>query len=250
MLLPAAEAPLRGLPPLVQFKPPRCPVWRNSTAGPIDWARPMTGAQRKAWLSQLHAFDGQTKRARGPQGRVGNDGFLVIKALLFFQHRDGTLCPSKAAIAAEAKLSIRTTHDVLSHLRDIGVIGWQRRCKPGNAFPWVQDTSAYFFRPPSEWRGYRPDATAEPPPPPPPPEMWGACPPLPGAIDQWSELRKQGATAAARIAALQSDKTNGLALALAKLGGPIYARRDGKARLEPDDCLLRRRGNAANRTPD
>ena len=194
---------------------PRCPVWHNSTAGPIDWARPMTKSEHKAWLRQLHEFTTQTKRARGPQGCITHHAFVVIGTLFFLQRPEGTLCPAKSIIAKHAKLSERAVHDILCDLRDRGVIGWQRRCKPGVAFPWVQDCNGYFFKPPTEWRGYRPGAV----PPPPAPEVWGARPPLPTAIDQWSELRKQGATAAAQIAALQSDDTHPLALALAKLRG-------------------------------
>ena len=82
----------------------------------------------------------------------------MIRALFFLQARTGELCPSKRAIARAAGVCER---DALTRLRDCGVIGWQRRCKPGTAFAWVQVSSAaYYLKPASEWRGFRAGAEA------------------------------------------------------------------------------------------
>ena len=248
LISPAAEALPRGLPPIVPPPPLRCPVWRNSTSAKIDWARPMPERQRKAWLRDLHAFDNQTKRDRGPQGCIGRISFDVIRALFFLQARTGELAPSKRAIARAAGVCERTAHDALTRLRNCGVIGWQRRVEPtepGSPFAWQQTTSAYFFRPASEWRGYRPGAE----PPPPEPWQWGAWPPLPDALGQWSELRREGASAAAQIAALQVDPADRLALALSKLGAAIHGLPGGKVCGETSQILLSRGWNAADWKP-
>jgi hypothetical protein len=241
----AGAAPLQRLIPLALLPPPpRCPVWRNSTAGPIDWARPMSEPERKRWLRELHRFDDQTKRDRGPQGCIGRIGFDVVRALFFLQRPDGELAPSKASIASAAGICERTAHDALTRLKDRGVIGWARRCKPGVAFAWVQDTSAYFFRPPSEWRGYRAGVG----PPLPLPEAWGACPPLPAAIDQWAELRREGASVKAQIAALTIDPSDRLAVALGGLRRAMDA--GGKLCRDTNLHLLRRGGPPADWPPD
>jgi hypothetical protein len=203
----------------------------------------MVPAERTAYLRHLHAFNAQTKRLGCPRGAIDGDGLAVIRTLFHLQRPDGTLCPAKADIARAADLGERAAHDVLVNLRARGIIGWQRRCKPGIAFPWVQDTSAYFFKPPSEWIGYRPKEEA----PPPAPETWGACPPLPAPLDAWSELRRLGAGAAAQIAALQADPSDPLAVALGGLRLAMAANpRDCRIGIESSTNFIAKRGDPQN----
>jgi hypothetical protein len=168
----------------------------------------MSESVRRDWWVALHRFDKQHRRRRGPEGLIGRSGKAVIKALFKLQGADGSITPSRRAIARAAELAIRTTQNALNHLRDLGIVSWQRRCKPGTVTPWVQDTSAYRIRPPSAWIGFKA------PPAMPTPEY--GRPASMDPFDQWAALRATSPTAA--LEALGCDPTDYRATALARLG--------------------------------
>jgi hypothetical protein len=71
--------------------------------------------------------------------------------------------------------------------------------------------------PASQWRGYR-----EPPEPPPPaPGTWGDHPPLPSVVAQAAVERQSGGAIQDAIRVLETDRTDVLALALARLGRAV-----------------------------
>jgi hypothetical protein len=89
--------------------------------------------------------------------------------VLDFQNfRTGRLDPSYDAIARKAGCCRRTVADALRRLRDLGMLGWLRRCEEdrdkAGRFRLRQRTNAYGLMPPSQWRGYG-DPTEPPPPP-------------------------------------------------------------------------------------
>ena len=87
----------------------------------------------------------------------------------------------------------------------------------GTRFCLKQDTNAYAVLPPSHWKGYR-----EPEEPPAPERgTWGDHPPRPSALEQAVAASKDGDCHRAVIGILDSDPSDGLAGALARLGRAI-----------------------------
>ena len=82
------------------------------------------------------------------------------------------------------------------------------------SLPLTQETNAYAVLPSSQWNGF-----SEPPPAPPPAAgTWGDHPPLPSGLDLAAIVGREGGDLTAKIAALESDDGDPLALALARLG--------------------------------
>ena len=102
-------------------------------------------------------------------------------------------------------------------LKAAGVLNWLRRCVEDwidGRFTLRQETNAYAVLPCSQWRGY----SAPPPAPPPDPGTWGDHPPMGSAIDLAATVAREGGDLLARIAALESDRSDALAVSLARLG--------------------------------
>ena len=130
--------------------------------------------------------------------------------------RHGRRLPAEPASASAASAG------GLVKLKAAGVLNWLRRCVEDwidGRFTLRQETNAYAVLPCSQWRGY----SAPPPAPPPDRGTWGDHPPLPSAIGQAVIVAREGGDLAARIAALESDGDDQLAIALARLGRLIGA---------------------------
>ena len=77
----------------------------------------------------------------------------------------------------------------------------------------------------------RPLLFASPEAPPPDPDAWGACPPLPSALDQYSADRKAGIGQAQAIAYLAADADSDLARQLASYGKAMHGKVRKRMRL-------------------
>jgi hypothetical protein len=146
----------------------------------------------------------------------------VLHALLFdfLNYASGALYPSYATIAERACICERSVARGLTALKAAGVINWLRRCVESwhnGGFILRQETNAYAVLPCSQWRGY----VAPPPAPPPAPGTWGDHPPLPSLIAQAVAAPASTGTQE-RLALLESDPRDELALALARLGKLIH----------------------------
>jgi hypothetical protein len=128
--------------------------------------------------------------------------------------------PGHVQFAQKAGLCRRTVADALRRLKDLGLLHWQRRSKPGSgeAFKLVQDTNAYAVQSPANWQGYY-----EPPPAPPPePGTWGDHPPRDPVAEALDELRHGQQRSMLDI--LEADPGDELAGALARLGRAMFGR--------------------------
>jgi hypothetical protein len=101
------------------------------------------------------------------------------------------------------------------------MLNWLRRCaesrRDDGRFVLEQETNAYAVLPCTQWRGYRPPAD----PPTPEPGTWGDHPPLPSVLAQAAAERQEGGTLRQVIGILDSDPTDALASALARLGQAV-----------------------------
>jgi hypothetical protein len=201
------------------------PVWRDSAREEVRFA-PLPKKEAARRWHKARRFDRQTHSPGKHGGTIGPTGLAVFYALLFdfLDYTTGRLDPSYDAIAAKAGVCRRAAVNAVRRLKELGLLHWQRRCREhkdeAGRFRLAQETNAYAVLPPSHWRGYH-----EPPEAPPlHPTSWGAAPPLPDPISQAvDELRHEQRRTA--LAALESDPSNKLALALAGLGramlGPL-----------------------------
>ncbi|MBI5121727.1 MAG: hypothetical protein HZA67_12035 [Rhodospirillales bacterium] len=155
--------------------------------------------------------------AKAPAG--GRAVKAVLRSLIGMMNwQTGRLDPSYETIGKRSDYHRSTVHNALKFLSDLGVIGWIRCCKHSTAksgrFQLQQESNVYYFNPPSQWAGYVDD---RPPPPPPSPDVWGAAYKVPAAEEAFFET-KGDPFSTERLAALESDPTNELALTLARLG--------------------------------
>jgi hypothetical protein len=199
------------------------PVWRDSTTKEVKF-RPMPKRQAVKLWHDARRFERQTRQPGFQDGAIGRNGLAILQALLFdfLNYASGALYPSWAAIADKACISERSVGRGLVKLKAAGVLNWLRRCVEDwvdGRFTLRQETNAYAVLPCSQWRGY----CAPPPAPPPGPGTWGDHPPMPSAIGQAVVVARDGGDLAARIAALESDASDGLATALARLARAIAA---------------------------
>ncbi len=156
---------------------------------------------------------------------MGHTALQVLHALLFdfLNYTSGRLDPSYAAIARKANVCQRTVANALNRLRALGILNWVRRCaesrREDGRFMLEQDTNAYAVLPETQWRGYRPPLD------PPRPEAgtWGDHPALPSVLAQATVEGQEGGTLRQVIGILDSDPTDALAAALARLGQAVQA---------------------------
>jgi hypothetical protein len=174
---------------------------------------------------KARAFDRQTRKRHCHGGAVGHSALQVLHTLIFdcLNYATGRLDPSYAAIARKANVCERTVAYAIQRLKRLGILNWVRRCAEtwrDGRFVLEQETNAYAILPSSQWRGY-----SEPPEPPPPqPGTWGDHPPLPALTAQAAATRRDGGTMQEAIGILESDPTDDLAAALARLGRGLQQR--------------------------
>ena len=200
------------------------PVWSGSTTKEIRF-QPMPKKAAVKLFHRARDFDRQTRQKGKHGGALGHTALQVLHTLLFdfLNYASGQLDPSYAAIARKANVCQRTVATALAKLRDHGVLNWVRRCaesrREDGRFVLEQETNAYAVLPPTQWRGYRPPAE----PPAPMPGTWGDHPALPSVMAQAVAERQHGATLRQVIGILDSDPTDALAAALARLGQAMQA---------------------------
>lgn len=195
-------------------------VWHDSTTREVRF-QPMPKRQVTKLWHDARRFERQTRRPGRQDGAIGRNGLAVLHALLFdfLNYRSGALYPSWAAIARKACVSVRSVGRGLAKLRAAGVLHWVRRCVAewiDGRFTLRQQSNAYAVLTCSHWRGYCAPAPA----PLPRPGTWGDHPPM-NAINEALAAGRLGCSIADRVTALQSDPSDRLAAALAKLGAAI-----------------------------
>jgi hypothetical protein len=198
------------------------PVWSGSTTKEIKYQPMPRKAATRLW-HRARDFDRQTRRKDHHGGAVGPSALQVLHTLIFdfLNFRSGQLDPSYAAIARKANVCQRTVATAIQRLKSLGILNWVRRCAESRAedgrFVLEQETNAYAVLPASQWRGYR-----EPPEAPPPaPGTWGDHPSLPSLLAQAAAERQAGGTMHGVIGILDSDPSDALAMALARLGRAV-----------------------------
>jgi len=198
------------------------PVWSDSTAKEIKYQPLPRKAATRLW-HRARDFDRQTRRKAHHGGAVGHSALQVLHALIFdfLNYASGQLDPSYAAIARKANVCQRTVATAIQRLKALGILNWVRRCaesrREDGRFVLEQETNAYAVLPASQWRGYR-----EPPEAPPPAAgTWGDHPPLPSLLAQAAAERQAGGTMQGVIGILDSDPSDALARALARLGRAV-----------------------------
>jgi hypothetical protein len=200
------------------------PVWSGSTTKEIRF-QPMPKKAAVKLFHRARDFDRQTRTKGKHGGALGHTALQVLHTLLFdfLNYASGQLDPSYAAIARKANVCQRTVANALAKLRDHGLLHWVRRCaesrRENGRFVLEQETNAYAVLPPIQWRGYRPPAE----PPAPMPGTWGDHPALPSVMAQAVAERQQGGNMRQVIGILDSDPTDALAAALARLGQAMQA---------------------------
>jgi hypothetical protein len=214
------------LPALPGFQGPKThatwPVWSGSTTKDIRFQPMPKKAATKLW-HRARDFDRQTRRDGKHGGAVGHAALQVLHAMLFdfLNYSSGRLDPSYAAIARKANVCQRTVANAVKRLRELGMLNWLRRCaesrREDGRFVLEQETNAYAVLPCAQWRGYRPPAE----PPAPQPGTWGDHPALPSVLAQATAERQEGGTLHQVIGILDSDPTDALAVALARLGQAV-----------------------------
>jgi hypothetical protein len=199
------------------------PVWSASTRKDVRFQPMPKKAATRLW-HRARDFDRQTRRKDRHGGAVGHAALQVLHALIFdfLNYASGRLDPSYAAIARKANVCERTVANALKRLRELGILNWVRRCAESwrdGRFVLEQETNAYAVLPCSQWRGY-----SEPPEAPPPmPGTWGDHPPLPSLLAQATAEQQHGGDMRAVIRVLDSDPTDALAAALARLGAAMQS---------------------------
>jgi len=199
------------------------PVWSGSTTQEIRFQPMPKKVAVKLW-HRARDFDRRTKEKGKHGGAVGHTALQVLHTLIFdfLNYASGRLDPSQAAIARKANLCERAVATALQRLKSLGILNWVRRCAESwrdGRFVLEQQTNAYAVLPDSQWRGYSPPA----PPPAPLPGTWGDHPPLPSVLAQAVAERQCGGGLRAVVRVLDSDSTDRLAAALARLGQAVQA---------------------------
>jgi len=212
-----ASSPLAGL---ARTASAVWPVWRDSTSQPVKFS-PLPRKKAARLYHEARRFERMTREKGKQDGALGRNGLKVLEALIFdfLNFATGALFPSIAALAQAAGISERSVSRGLANLKAHGVVNWLRRCAEdweGGRFVLRQLSNAYAILPASQWRGYVPEPEA----PAPHPATWGATPPLPSCL----EAAGDASTYAARLATLELDPRDSLAVALARLGRSIAAK--------------------------
>jgi hypothetical protein len=218
-----------GTPALPGFAMPKSyaawPVWSDSTTKEIKFQGMPKRIATRLW-HRARDFDRKTRlKASGKHGgALGHTALQVLHTLIFdfLNYTSGRLDPSYAAIARKANLCERTVATALQKLRGLGILNWVRRCaesRKDGRFVLEQETNAYAILPDTQWRGYTPPVEA----PPPHSDTWGATPPLPSLIAQAAAEADAGGELRQLVGLLDSDPTDELAGALARLGRAVAA---------------------------
>jgi hypothetical protein len=194
------------------------PVWSDSTTKEIKFQPMPKKAATRLW-HRARDFDRRTQTKGKHGGAVGHAALQVLHTLIFdfLNFASGRLDPSYAAIARKANVCERTVANALKRLKALGILNWVRRCAESwqeGRFTLEQETNAYAILPDSQWRGYTPPPEA----PRPHSDTWGATPPLPSLFAQATAERAAGGSLRRMTDLLDSDPTDRLALALARLG--------------------------------
>lgn len=225
-----------ALPSLPQLAPPgpsrsphRCR--KDSTTKRVRFA-PMTRPEAARLYQQAERMECATRQPGKQDGAIGRNGLAVLRAFLFgfLNHKTGRIDPSHAAIARRAAISERSVRRGLVKLAAAGLVHWVRRCievvRDGR-FSLEQETNAYAVLPATQWLGFSVLCPERPPAPPPAPGTWGDHPPLPDALTMACIERRALTGPAAFMAALESDPSDKLALALARLGKRLTGQSGG-----------------------
>lgn len=200
------------------------PVWSDSTTKEIRFQPVPKRVATRLW-HRARDFDRKTRKPDCHGGAVGHAALQVLHALIFdfLNYASGQLDPSYAAIARKANVCERTVANAVRRLKELGILNWVRRCAEkwiDGRFVLEQETNAYAVLPSSQWRGYK-----EPPEPPPPLSgTWGDHPPLPSVLAQAADEQRASGDLRTAIGILESDPTDRLAAALARLGQAMQRR--------------------------
>jgi hypothetical protein len=193
-------------------------VWSGSTTKEIKF-QPMPKKVATRLWHRARDFDRQTHTKGKHGGALGHAALQVLHTLIFdfLNFMSGRLDPSHAAIARKANVCPRTVATALQKLRTVGILNWVRRCAEkweGGRFMLEQETNAYAILPDSQWRGYTPPQEL----PAPHSDTWGATPPLPSVLEQAAAEIALGGSLRQTVSLLDSDPSDALSLALARLG--------------------------------
>jgi Bacterial regulatory proteins, gntR family len=194
------------------------PVWSGSTTAEIKWPQVVKKAVID-WYHKARHWNALKLAAGRYGGTLGLSAMQVYECLAFdFQnYQTGRLDPSYEGIAAKTGIGRSTVAEALCRLKQFGLIHWQQRCEEDHdeagRFRLRQKTNAYMLLPPSQWRGL--DTPPEAPRP--DPDAWGATPPLPDVTTQAIEERQQGGSVEAALKIMETDETDELAQATARL---------------------------------
>jgi len=189
-------------------------VWRNSVAGPVRFTPMSRKDVAKLW-HKARAWDRETRQPGRHGGIIGRTALDVLYVLTFdfLNYATGRLDPSHDAIAAKVGCCPRTVGTALAKLRDLGVLGWLRRCEEDRGedgrFRLRQRTNAYALLPSSGWKGYRDNA-----PPPPDPATLGAPEHIPDPMIEAAVAELIHGQRKAAVAALEVDPNDKLATTL------------------------------------
>lgn len=199
------------------------PVWNGSTTAEIKWPKVVKQAIID-WYHKARDWNARKEVIRRYGGTLGSSAILVYQCLIFdFQNwHSGQLDPGYKAIARKTGLGRSTVAKALALLKQLGMLHWVQRSAHhwhNGKFELKQITNAYVLLPPSQWRGV--DLPSEPSPP--DPGTWGDHPPLPDVMEQAVEERQQGGSIVAAIKILETDETDEIAQAVARLGRTILA---------------------------
>lgn len=190
--------------------------------GAVDKSRARYEAVSKKnlwrWYNKLKRW----KRIKDLPG-AGRVCLLVYQALMdVINESSGRLDPGYLKIAAGAHCSRSSVGTVLKVLRQLGVLTWDQCCTRGpgknGKFTIKQDTNAYRFLPPDQWKGYV--DTTPPPPPLPYPDTCGAPAAVATAAQLFIEAGETGGTWPQRINMLAIDPLDHLACGLARIAPP------------------------------
>jgi hypothetical protein len=213
-----AALPSPGQPerPIMDLSGAPWPVWRGSVEFDVPF-KPITKKQRDRIWFKARKLERKTKKGNGCHGgAIGPAAMDVLEALLFdfLNLSSGRLDPSYNAIAKASCKCRKTVADALQRLRDVGVLGWIRRCqtvrRDDGTYERRQKTNAYFL--------HEPDVEEAPKP---MPGTWGDPPKMPSVIEQAAQECRAGAPPKEVIRLLELEAGNRLALALASLGRAI-----------------------------
>lgn len=199
------------------------PVWHNSIRTPVAFTPKSKREALKLWY-RAKRWDQRTHEKFRHGGIVGRSALAVLHVLItdFLNFRTGRLDPAIATIAKAARVCERTAATALARLRDLGIIGWLRRCEESTdehgRFILRQRTNAYSIIDAKSWIG-----DDEPDPPAPSRDELGLSAHRHTAIEAAAE-QVAAKNPSGMLADLRADPNDALALAFASFLEAIQAR--------------------------